>query len=86
MKDFDQFKSIALKLLCDEWPCDPCRKLSINLSTLRDDKGNYSESAHYTAANRTGGSFRLGGMTVQKEFNTAEEKYNHFYQNNSGQN
>jgi len=59
---------MTVRLLCDAWPMEPCRKLSINLSTLKDNKGRFSESPHYTVLNRTGGSMKLGGLTKQKEF------------------
>ncbi len=64
---------ISLKLLDDA-----CRKISVNLINLKDDKGRLSESPRYTMINHTGGSSKLGGLTKQKaEYDPAKERFNH---------
>jgi hypothetical protein len=64
---------IALKLLDDAWPMDPCRKISVNLVNLKDEKGRVSESPHFTMIKHTGGSSRLGGLTKE----AGKERFSH---------
>ena len=68
---------ISLKLLDDAWPCEPCRKISVNLINLKDEKGRLSESPRYTMLNHTGGSSKLGGLTKQKEGYDPKERFSH---------
>ena len=67
MKKQDQFLEIALKLLNETWPVEPCRKLSVNLTSLKDDQGRVAESAHFTMLTKTGGCSRLGGSAKQRD-------------------
>ena len=41
----EQFLKIAMQLLDSTKPLEPLRQLSVKLLNLRDDQGNYSESA-----------------------------------------
>ena len=68
---------ISLKLLDDAWPIDPCRKISVNMVNLKDEKGRLSESPRYTMINHTGGSSKLGGLTKQKAEYDPKERFNH---------
>lgn len=77
MSSYEQFMEISLKLLDDAWPCDPCRKLSVNLINLKDEKGRMSESPRYTATHHTGGSSKLGGLTKQKEGYDPKDRFPH---------
>lgn len=48
---------------------DPCRKISVSLSNLKDEHGHTSETPHFTTLNHTGGSSRLGGAYKIKDLN-----------------
>jgi len=58
---------ISLKLLDSAWPIDPCRKISVSLSNLKDENGHTSETPHFRTLNHTGGSSRLGGSYKIKD-------------------
>lgn len=73
MGEFRQFYEISLKLLDDTWPMEPCRKISVNLVNLRDEKGRVSESPHMTMVKNTGGSSKLGGLTKEP----GKERFSH---------
>jgi hypothetical protein len=49
-----------MQLLDSAKPLEPLRQLSVKLLNLKDDQGNYSESAT-NVMNRTKGSLKLGG-------------------------
>jgi hypothetical protein len=75
MGSYDEYRKIALQLLQEAWPCEPCRKLSVNLQNLKDEHGRVSESAHYMAMHITGGSTKLGGLTKSKQPEKAKKYY-----------
>ena len=59
-------------------PIDSCRKISVNLVNLKDDKGRCSETPHFTMLNKTGGSSRLGGMSKPRDLkNLDKERFSH---------
>lgn len=60
-------EALALRLLNQFWPLEPCRKTSVSLANLKDEHGNKSESTHFTTK-RTGGMACLGGGWKERNF------------------
>ena len=78
MRTYEQFMEISMRLVRVSWPVGPCRKVSVNLSNLKDEKGRLSESPHMTMMKHTGGSSRLGGSNKARSLaDFTREQYAH---------